>query len=267
MASIVGHYAFLVAVSVYAYDVGGEKAVGLVFLVRLIPAALVAPFAACSVTATRASASSCSRTSRASCSSVRPPSACSLDADPYVIYALAIAATIANTPFRSSQAALTPTLARARPRSSRPRTRSRAESKASRSSPDRPSPAFSSASRAPPPCSRSPRCWSSFPRYSSSSSACNIPNARARELNAGDDRRRASRGVHDAGPGPLPPRDDGAADRADDDRSVLFKSSSSSLPSTCSISATAASATSMRRSASERSSERSERCRSPAQSG
>src|SRR5436190_1991750 len=27
MASIVGHYAFLIAVSVYAYDVGGEKAV------------------------------------------------------------------------------------------------------------------------------------------------------------------------------------------------------------------------------------------------
>ena len=45
MASIVGHYAYLVAVSVYAYDVGGEKAVGLVFLARLIPAALVAPFA------------------------------------------------------------------------------------------------------------------------------------------------------------------------------------------------------------------------------
>ena len=44
-ASIVGQYAFLVSVSVYAYGVGGEKAVGLVFLARLIPAALVAPFA------------------------------------------------------------------------------------------------------------------------------------------------------------------------------------------------------------------------------
>ena len=43
--SIVGHYAFLIAVSVYAYGVGGEKAVGLIFLARLIPAALVAPFA------------------------------------------------------------------------------------------------------------------------------------------------------------------------------------------------------------------------------
>ena len=44
-ASIVGHYAFLIAVSVYAYNEGGEKAVGLIFLVRLIPAALISPFA------------------------------------------------------------------------------------------------------------------------------------------------------------------------------------------------------------------------------
>ena len=44
-ASIVGQYAFLIAVSVYAYGIGGEKAVGLIFLARLIPAALIAPFA------------------------------------------------------------------------------------------------------------------------------------------------------------------------------------------------------------------------------
>ena len=37
-ASIVGHYAYLIAVSVYAYEVGGGKAVGLVFLARLVPA-------------------------------------------------------------------------------------------------------------------------------------------------------------------------------------------------------------------------------------
>jgi len=110
-ASIVGHYAFLIAVSVYAYEVGGEKAVGLLFLVRLIPAALVAPFAGMLgdryprervllfTNATRivlvSAAALCVY----------------LDADPLVVYALSVAATIANTPFRSSQAALTPTLA------------------------------------------------------------------------------------------------------------------------------------------------------------
>ncbi len=44
-ASVVGHYAYLIAVSVYAYGVGGEEAVGLIILARLIPAALAAPFA------------------------------------------------------------------------------------------------------------------------------------------------------------------------------------------------------------------------------
>ena len=44
-ASIVGNWAYLVAVSVYAYGVGGEAAVGLIFFLRLVPAALIAPFA------------------------------------------------------------------------------------------------------------------------------------------------------------------------------------------------------------------------------
>ena len=46
------------------------------------PAALIAPFAGCSPTATRASASCSSRTSPGSCSSAQPPRASSLDADP-----------------------------------------------------------------------------------------------------------------------------------------------------------------------------------------
>ena len=61
-ASIVGNWAFLIAISVYAYREGGEEAVGLIFLLRLVPAALVSPFAGLSPTAIRASAS-CSRPS------------------------------------------------------------------------------------------------------------------------------------------------------------------------------------------------------------
>jgi MFS family permease len=111
MASIVGHYAFLVAVSVYAYDVGGEKAVGLVFLARLIPAALVAPFAGMlGDRYPRERVLVFTNVTRIAL--VGAAALCvHLDADPLVVYALAIAATIANTPFRSSQAALTPTLA------------------------------------------------------------------------------------------------------------------------------------------------------------
>ncbi|HEY4620094.1 MAG TPA: MFS transporter, partial [Gaiellaceae bacterium] len=109
--SIVGHYAFLIAVSVYAYGVGGEKAVGLIFLVRLIPAALISPFAGLLgdryprervlllTNATRVVFIAAAA------------AAVFLDATPWVVYALSIGATIATTPFRSAQAALTPSLA------------------------------------------------------------------------------------------------------------------------------------------------------------
>ena len=42
--SILGGWAYLVALGVYAYDQGGAAAVGIVGLIRLVPAALAAPF-------------------------------------------------------------------------------------------------------------------------------------------------------------------------------------------------------------------------------
>src|SRR5262245_65939082 len=44
-SSIISNWAYMVAVSVYAYDVGGEAAVGLLLLLRLVPAGLLSPFA------------------------------------------------------------------------------------------------------------------------------------------------------------------------------------------------------------------------------
>ena len=44
VGSILGGWAYLVALGVYAYDQGGAAAVGIVGLVRLIPAAIAAPF-------------------------------------------------------------------------------------------------------------------------------------------------------------------------------------------------------------------------------
>jgi len=112
LASIFGHYAYLIAVSIYAYDVGGEAAVGLVFLARLIPAALVAPFAGMLGDRFRrervllvANLTRCALVTAAAVGVL-------LDAASLLVYALAIAATIANTPIRSAQAALTPSLAR-----------------------------------------------------------------------------------------------------------------------------------------------------------
>src|SRR5687768_7850593 len=44
--SITAEWAHFVALGVYAYEVGGALAVGVVGFVRMIPAALLAPFAA-----------------------------------------------------------------------------------------------------------------------------------------------------------------------------------------------------------------------------
>jgi MFS family permease len=111
-ASIVGHYAFLIAVSVYAYGIGGEKAVGLIFLARLIPAALVAPFAG--MLGDRYPRERVLLVTNVTRIVLVGASAIGVfaDADPWVVYGFSIAATIATTPFRSSQAALTPALAR-----------------------------------------------------------------------------------------------------------------------------------------------------------
>lgn len=110
--SIIGHYAYLVAVSVYAYGVGGEKAVGLIFLARLIPAALAAPFAGLLGDRYRRERVLL-LTNLARIVLVGSAAAgVFLDAPPVVIYILAVAATIVTTPFRSAQAALTPSLAR-----------------------------------------------------------------------------------------------------------------------------------------------------------
>jgi MFS family permease len=110
--SVLGTYAFLVAVSVYAYGVGGAEAVGILYLVRLIPAALVSPFAG--LLGDRYRRERVLLVTNASRIVLIGAAAAGvfLDAEPTVVFALAVAATIANTPFRSAQAALTPSLAR-----------------------------------------------------------------------------------------------------------------------------------------------------------
>ena len=111
-ASILGNWAFLVAVSVYAYGIGGETAVGLLLMLRLVPAGLIAPFAG--VLADRYPRERVLLVSNlARIVLVSAAAACVfLDAPAVSVYALAVAAAIANTPIRSAQAALTPSLAR-----------------------------------------------------------------------------------------------------------------------------------------------------------
>jgi MFS family permease len=110
--SIVGHWAYIVGVSVYAYDAGGKTAVGLIFALRLVPAALLAPFAGLLADRYRRElvlvASTLARVALVGAATL-----CVLfDAPPAAVYALAIATAIATVPFRSAQAALMPSLAR-----------------------------------------------------------------------------------------------------------------------------------------------------------
>ena len=111
-ASVISHWGFLVAVSVYAYGQGGEEAVGLIFLLRLVPTAVLSPFAG--VLADRYRRERVLFASAFVRCLLVAGAALGVAADVAspIVYALAIAATIANAPFRSAQAALTPTLAR-----------------------------------------------------------------------------------------------------------------------------------------------------------
>src|SRR5262245_28091189 len=110
--SILGQWAYLVAVSVFAFEAGGETAVGLLLLARLVPAGLLAPFAG--MLADRYPRervllwTNISRVLFVGAAAV----AVYADGSPIVVYLLSILAAIATTPFRSAQAALTPTLAR-----------------------------------------------------------------------------------------------------------------------------------------------------------
>jgi MFS family permease len=109
-ASVIGHWAYLVAVSVYAYQVGGESAVGLIFLLRLVPAALIAPFTGLLADRYRRERVLLGSVS-ARVALIGAAAACVfLDVDSSVVYALAVVAALATTPFRSAQAALTPSL-------------------------------------------------------------------------------------------------------------------------------------------------------------
>jgi len=111
-ASSVAYFAHLIAVSVYAYKVGGEEAVGLLFLARLIPAAIISPFAG--MLGDRYSRERVLFLTNVSRVVLIGASAAAVFADssPWVVYGLSIAVAIATTPFRSAQAALTPGLAR-----------------------------------------------------------------------------------------------------------------------------------------------------------
>lgn len=112
VGSILGGWAYLVALGVYAYGEGGAAAVGLVGLIRLVPAAVAAPFTASLV----------DRFSRVGVMVASDLVRCALmvaaagtiatDGPAWVVYGLVALSTVAGTVFRPAQSALLPVLVR-----------------------------------------------------------------------------------------------------------------------------------------------------------
>ena len=109
--SIVGSWAYSVAVVVFAYEQGGARAVGIVGLLRWVAAGLASPFAA--VLGDRHDrrivmvASDLTRAGLIGAAAA----AVFADASPALVYVLAGLVSVAGTPFRPSEAAYTPMLA------------------------------------------------------------------------------------------------------------------------------------------------------------
>jgi MFS family permease len=110
--SIIGQWGYEVALAVFAYRAGGATAVGLVTLVRLLPAAFVAPFAALlgdrfqrrKIMVAADLARACAMGGAAAAVYAGAPAA--------AVYGLAVVAALTGTAFAPAQSALLPSLAR-----------------------------------------------------------------------------------------------------------------------------------------------------------
>ena len=110
VGSILGGWAYLVALGVYAYEQGGASAVGLVALIRLVPAAIASPF-----TATLADRYARVTVMIASdlvrfALMIAAAAVIATDGPAAVVYGLVAVTTVAGTVFRPAQAALLPSL-------------------------------------------------------------------------------------------------------------------------------------------------------------
>jgi MFS family permease len=110
--SIIGTWAYAIALVVYAYDHGGASAVGLVALIRWLPAAVASPFAAIlGDRYPRVPVMLASDLLRAA--GLAAMAACVVTHAPVgVVYVLAGCMAVVNTAFHPAQSALLPSLAR-----------------------------------------------------------------------------------------------------------------------------------------------------------
>lgn len=110
--SVIGDWAFMVAVSVYAYSAGGATAVGVLAVARYTAAALATPFTA--TLADRMSRKLVMIGADLLRAAVVGATAAVIatDGPELLVYGLLVLATVCGTPFRPAQAAILPGLAR-----------------------------------------------------------------------------------------------------------------------------------------------------------
>lgn len=110
--SVLGHWAYGIALAVYAYEQGGAPAVGLVGLIRFLPPAIVGPFTAMLADRFRRERvmviADLTRAVLLGAAAVT----IAMDGPPALVYALAGLVAVAFSAIRPAQAALLPSLAR-----------------------------------------------------------------------------------------------------------------------------------------------------------
>jgi MFS family permease len=110
--SIISTWAYSIAVVVFSFENGGATAVGLVGLLRWLAAGLVSPFAALLADRYERRAVMVASDLLRAVLIAGAAAAVLADASAYVVYVLAALVSIAGTPFRPAEAALTPQLVR-----------------------------------------------------------------------------------------------------------------------------------------------------------
>jgi MFS family permease len=107
-----GKWMYVVALAVFAYQHGGAAAVGIVYLIRVVPAAIIAPFAATLADRYRRQRVMAFADASRVCTMAGMAAAVWLGAPAGVVYALAGLTTVLSTTFRPAQAALLPSVSR-----------------------------------------------------------------------------------------------------------------------------------------------------------
>jgi MFS family permease len=110
--SITGEWAYAIALAVFAYEAGGAPAVGLVGVIRFLPSAVVAPFAALLGDRFRRERVMLAADVVRAVAMAFAAVAVALDAPTGAVYALAGFVAVVSTAFQPAKTALLPSLAR-----------------------------------------------------------------------------------------------------------------------------------------------------------